>query len=84
MGALKWGLKGHSLQFVHNRAQLCTFVAFCKGNFRRKMTTILGNRGQLLTSTLSPHLQSPHLDFSESFGGFRCRSSGHLFQEGYP
>ena len=29
------------------------------------MTTILGNRGQLWTSTLSPHLQSPHLDFPD-------------------
>ena len=29
------------------------------------MTTIVGNRGQLWTSTLSPHLLSPHLDFPE-------------------
>ena len=36
-----------------------------KGNFRHKMTTIVGNSGQLLTSTLSPHLLSPHLDFPE-------------------
>ena len=28
-------------------------------------TTIVGNRGQLWTSTLSPHLPSPHLDFPE-------------------
>ena len=34
-----------------------------KGNFRSKMTTIVGNRGQLWTSTISPHLLSPHLDF---------------------
>ena len=27
------------------------------------MTTIIGNRGQLCTSTLSPHFLSPHLDF---------------------
>ena len=35
----------------------------CEGNFRRKMTTIVGNRGQLWTSTLSPQLLSPRLDF---------------------
>ena len=51
-------------------AQSSTIVHFCgflgpfsKGNFRHKMTTIVGNRGQLWTSTLSPHLLSPHLDF---------------------
>ena len=51
-------------------AQSSTIVHFCglfgplsKGNFRHKMTTIVGNRGQLWASTLSPHLQSPHLDF---------------------
>ena len=33
-----------------------------KGNFRHKMTTIEGNRGQLWTSTSSPHLLSPHVD----------------------
>ena len=41
------------------------------------MTTILGNRGQLWTSTLSPHLQSPHLDFPENLEilfGFRFRN----------
>ena len=36
-----------------------------KGIFHHKMTTIVGNRGQLWTSALSPHLQSPHLDFPE-------------------
>ena len=52
-------------------AQLSTIVHFCglfgplsKGNFRHKMTTIVGNRGQLWTSTLSPHLESPHLRLS--------------------
>ena len=30
------------------------------------MTTIVGNRGQLWTSTLSTHLLSPHLDFPNS------------------
>ena len=29
------------------------------------MTTIIGNRGQLWTSTLSPHLLGPHLDIPE-------------------
>ena len=39
------------------------FGALSKGNFRRKMTTIVGNCGQLWTRTLSPLLPSPHLDF---------------------
>ena len=38
------------------------FGPFSKGNFRHKMMTIVGNRGQLWTSTLIPHLQSPHWD----------------------
>ena len=65
MGALKWGLKA-------TLCNLCTIVCNCalswpfvKGKIRRKMTTILGNRGQLWTSTLSPHLQSTHLDFPD-------------------
>ena len=32
------------------------------------MTTIVGNHGQLWTSTLSPHLLSPHLDFPKFCG----------------
>ena len=68
MRALKWGLKATlcNLPTIVNRLQLCTYVAFgplSKGNFRRKTTTIVGNRGQLWASTLSPHLLSPHLDF---------------------
>ena len=47
-----------------NRLQLCTSVAFwallCKGNFRRKMMTSIGKFcGQLMTSTLSPHMGAP-------------------------
>ena len=49
-------------------AQSSTIVHFCgpfeplsKGNFCGEMTTIVGNRGQLCTSTWSPHLLSPHL-----------------------
>ena len=76
---LKWGVSGAFLfvyvlfallsnlrTFVCN-CKLCTFMAFLgtlfKENFRHKMTTIVGNRGQWWTSTLSPHLLSPHLDF---------------------
>ena len=33
----------------------------CKGNFRHKMTRIVGNRGYFWTSMLSPSLLSPHL-----------------------
>ena len=59
-------------------AQSSTIVHFCgpfgplsKGNFRRKMTTIVvGNRGQLWTSNFSPHLLSPHLDFPEMVWSF--------------
>ena len=35
------------------------FGPLYKGNFRHKMTTIVGNRGQL------PHLLRPHLDFPD-------------------
>ena len=67
MGALKWGLKAtlcNLRTIVYNCALLWPFwAASPKGNFRRKMTTIVGNRGQLWISTLSAHLLSPHLDF---------------------
>ena len=49
----KWGLSNHFL------GPLCT------GNFRHKMTTIIGNRGQLWTRSLRPHLLSPHLDLPD-------------------
>ena len=72
-GKSKWGLSNGSLRPLSAIcAQSSTIVHFCglfgplsKGNFRRKMTTIVGNRGQLWTSTLSPHLESPHLDFPD-------------------
>ena len=53
MGALKWGLQTtlcnlHTI--VYNYALLWPFGPLSKGNFRRKMTTIVGNRGQLWTS----------------------------------
>ena len=58
-------------------AQSSTIEHFCgflgplfKENFRYKMRTIVGNRGQLWTSTLSPHLLSPHLDFPDENLGF--------------
>ena len=60
MGALKWGLKAtlcNLRTIVYNCTLLWPFGAHnCRGNFRRKMTTIVGNRGQLWTSALSPHL----------------------------
>ena len=46
-----------------------------KGNFRRKMTTIVDNRGQLRTSTLSPDLLSPHLDFPDLSVSEKSRES---------
>ena len=72
-GKSKWGLSNGGLR-PHSAicAQLSTIVHFCglfgplsKGNFRHRMTTIVGNRGQLWTSALSPHLLSPHLDFPD-------------------
>ena len=68
-GKSKWGLSnGGTLcnlrTIVYNCALLWPFFRpFLRGNFRRKMTTIVGNRGQLWTSTLSPHVLSAHLDF---------------------
>ena len=71
LGKSKWGLSNGCLKatlcnlhtIVYNCALLGPFWALSRGNFRRKMTTIGGNRGQLWTSTLSPHLRSPQLDF---------------------
>ena len=75
----KWGLSNGGLRPLSAIcAQSSIIVHFCglfgplsKGNFRRKMTTIVGNRGQLWTSALSPHLESPHLDFPECWKGKR-------------
>ena len=67
-GLCKWGFKAtlcNLRTIVYNCAQICGLFGFpSKGNLRHEMTTIVGNRGQLWTSTLSPYLQSPHLDFS--------------------
>ena len=43
------------------------------------MTTIVGNRGQLWTSTLSPHLESPHLDYRVGIEG--CSQNARDFRE---
>ena len=75
-GKSKWGLSNGGLR-PHSAmcAQSSTIVHFCgpfrplsKGNFRRKMTTIVGNHGQVWTSTLNPHLLSPHSDFADKSG----------------
>ena len=73
LGKSKWGLsKSWGLKatlctlrtIVYNCVHFCgLFGSLSKWSFRHKMTTIVGNRGQLWTSTLSPHLLSPHLDF---------------------
>ena len=52
-----------NLRTVYNCALSGPFGPLFKGNLRHKMTTIVGNRGQLRTGALSPHLLSPHLDF---------------------
>ena len=75
-GKPKWGLSNGGLRRDSAiRAQSSTIVHFCghfgplsEGNFHRKMTTIVGNRGQLWTSSLSPHLLSPHFDFPDIVG----------------
>ena len=73
LGKSKWGLSNGGFKatlcnlhtIVHICALLWPFGPLSKGNFCHKMTTMVGNRGQLRTSTLSPHLQSPHLDFPD-------------------
>ena len=76
MGALKGGLKAtlcNLSTIVYNCALFLAFLGpFLRGNFRRKMMTIVGNRGHLWTSTLSPHLLRPHLAFPDS--GYRALS----------
>ena len=74
LGKSKWGLSNGGLRPLSAICtQSSTIVHFCglfaplsKGKFRYKTTTIVGNRGQLWTTTLSPHLLSPHLDFPDS------------------
>ena len=69
-GKSKWELSNGGLSPLSTIfAQSSAIVHFCgpfgplsKGNFRRKMTTSVGNRGQLWTRSLSPHLLSPHSD----------------------
>ena len=66
-GKSKWGLSNGGLRPLSAiRAQSSANVHFygpfgplSKGNFCRKTTTIVGNRGQLWISTLSPHLLTP-------------------------
>ena len=59
MGALKWGLKA-TLCNVRTIVYNCVLL-------RPPWVTIVGNHGQLWTSTLSPHLLSPHLDCPKRF-----------------
>ena len=87
LGKSRWGLSNGGLRPLSAIcAQSSTIVHFCglfgslsKGDFRRKMMTIVGNRGQLWTSALSPHLESPHLDFPD-VSGRRVRKLGLLFR----
>ena len=57
---------GHSRQFAHNCAHLWPFGPVSKRNFRRKMTTIVGNRGQLL----KPPFAKPPFRLSQFWGAF--------------
>ena len=70
-GKSKWGLPNGGLRpFSAICAQSSSIVHFCRlfgpVSKAHKMTTIVGNRGQLWTSTLSPHLLSPYLDFPDN------------------
>ena len=68
MGAFKWGLKAtlcNSRTIVYNCALLWPFWVPFWGEVSSQMATIVGNCGQLWTSSLSPPLLSPHLDFPE-------------------
>ena len=59
MGALKWGIKKATLCNPRPSAimHICGLLGpLFEGNFRPKKMTIVGNRGQLRTSTLSPRL----------------------------
>ena len=82
LGKSKRGLSNGGLRPLSPiRAQSSTIVHFCVllgpflgpfflGNFRRKMTTIVGNRGQLWTSTLSlarPNLLKRRTEKIENF-----------------
>ena len=85
MGALKEGLKTTSCNLRtigHNCALLWHVWALSKGNFRHKMTTIVGNRGQLWISTLSPHVLSSPFRFSREKGRNRPEPQEVGFQEG--
>ena len=71
-GKSKWrlsngGLRPHSAICARSSTVhfLWPFGPLSKGNFRRKMATIVGNPGQLWTSTLTAHLINPHLDFPD-------------------
>ena len=70
MGAVKWGHKAtlcNLCTIVYNCAHLWPFGPLFKGNFRCKMTPIVGNRGQLWTSTLSPLFAKPQFRLSRCF-----------------
>ena len=69
----EWGLKGtvcNSCTIVCKCAHLWPFGPFRKGNFRRRMTAIVGNCGQLRTSALSPYLRAPNWTFPSEFRVF--------------
>ena len=64
-GKSKWGLSNGGLRPLPT---LWPFWAPFFGElFLHEMRTIVGNRGQLWTSTLSPHLLSPHSDSPETW-----------------
>ena len=77
---------------VCNCAHLWLFGPFCKGNFRLKMMTMVGNCGKLKTSTLSPHSRAPFrlpgpVIFKTSFTGinsFQTESSNSSYKKSKP
>ena len=77
MGVLKWGLKATLCNYAQPSA-IVHIRGLLSRNFSSQMPTIVGNHGQSWTSTLSPHLLSPHLDFPQKFQLFSTFST--LFQ----
>ena len=81
LGKSKWGLSNGGLRPLSAIcAQVSTIVHFCgllgpfsKGNFRHKMTTIIGNRGPIVEKYLKPPFAEPPFRLSRSVGRGPCR-----------
>ena len=85
LGKSKWGLSNGGLRPLSAiSTQSSTIMHFCGlfwpafcGELSSQMRTIVGNRGQLWTSTLSPHLLSPPFRLSR----FWSENEGDITRE---